>query len=534
MGITPGEGDLKIAQDEAASPLEALLQVARSASEEPLDRFLWTVAETIHRTAGYGDVVVNLYRPAWDDYETVVVIGPDQASQQLIGETSPGSSLNLISATEPELLPGVFLVPADSKVWGHFDNVFTPELPRSDDPDAWQAEDGLFVFLNDSARRPLAFLSLDRPASGRRPGATELQLVRAFCDHVEHALEMARRAEQAAENQRILSLLLEASPGLSACTTTVQLLAMAGMTVVPDLGFERFAGYELDGNRLTRRACLGWEGQMPPAETLDPAHVGVLLSRERRHAGCYLVKAGRLFGAPNAGRSPRSARNGNGPLAWHDHCLVAPLVSGPERLAGLIVIEDPRDRLLPSDDQRRAVRLLADQISAVQISIEQRTRLNHLATHDALTGVRNRRGLAEAISGRRNVALLVCDLDHFKRVNDRFGHELGDQVLIRFGELLRELARGADIPMRLGGEEFCVVLSDPSREGALRAAERLRRETARELRALVPGGITVSIGVAISADGAPNVRALLAAADRGLYAAKAAGRDRSVLARIGA
>jgi diguanylate cyclase (GGDEF)-like protein len=432
------------------------------------------------------------------------------------------------------LLPGVFLVPADSTVWAHFENVFTPELPPSDDPDAWHAEDGLFVFLSDSTGRPLAFLSLDRPASGRRPGATDLQLVRAFCDHVGHALEIARRAAQAAENQRILSLLLEASPALSACTATVELLAMAGNTVVPDLGFERFAGYALDGNRLRRYSCFGWEGQPPPAETLDSERVTGLLSSERRHAGCYLVKADRLFGAPTDNRSPRSARNGSGPLAWDDHCLVAPVVSGPDRLAGLIVIEDPGDRLLPSDDQRRAVRLLADQISAGQISIEQRARLNHLATHDALTGVRNRRGLAEAISGRRNVALLVCDLDHFKRVNDRFGHELGDQVLIRFGELLRGLARDTDVPMRLGGEEFCVVLSDTSREGALRAAERLRRETARELQALVPGGITVSIGVAISSDGGANVRALLAAADRGLYAAKTAGRDRSVLATIGA
>jgi diguanylate cyclase (GGDEF)-like protein len=127
------------------------------------------------------------------------------------------------------------------------------------------------------------------------------------------------------------------------------------------------------------------------------------------------------------------------------------------------------------------------------------------------------------------VALLVCDLDHFKRVNDHFGHDLGDRVLIRFGELLRDLARDTDIPMRLGGEEFCVVLPNTSRTGALRAAERLRRETARELRALVPGGITVSIGVAISSDAPANERALLAAADRGLYAAKAAGRDRTVL-----
>ena len=223
----------------------------------------------------------------------------------------------------------MFLVPADSSAWAHFENVFTPELPPCDDPGAWQAEDGLFVFLNDSARRPLAFLSLDRPASGRRPSARDLQVVRALCDHVEHALEIARRAQQAAENQRILALLLEASPALSACTATVELMAMAGATVVPDLGFMRFAGYRLDGDRLQLCASLGWDGEQQPAETLDPERVTTLLSNERRHAGCYLLKADRLFDAPAATgvRRPRATAAGRWPgttIAWWRRCSAAP------------------------------------------------------------------------------------------------------------------------------------------------------------------------------------------------------------------
>jgi len=518
----------------ASSPLEALLQVARSASEEPLDRFLWTVAETIHRSAGYGDVVVNVYRPAWDDYECVVVIGPDEASQELLSTTVPGLTFERVRATEREILPGVFLVPGNSAIWGDFKNQFTPVLPPCADPDAWQAEDGLFVFLSDSKGRPLAFLSLDRPASRRRPTAEDLQLVRAFCDHVEHALENARRAEHAAENQRILSLLLEASPALSACTATVELLRLAGGTVVPHLGFERFAGYALEAERLKLCATRGWEHDEQPATTLDPDHVARLLAAARRRGGCYLLKSSQLHDGPADGPARRSAYNGRGRLAWDDDCLVAPLAGSGDRLSGLIVIEDPRDRLRPSDDRRRAVRLLAQQVAGAQVSIEQRARLNHLATHDELTGVRNRRGLTEALTGQRNVALLICDLDHFKHVNDRFGHDVGDRVLIRFGELLRELARDTDIPMRLGGEEFCLVLSDTDRAGALLAAERLRRETARELEHLVPGGITVSIGIATSSTATVNAQTLLAAADRGLYAAKAAGRNRSVLSPVAA
>ena len=125
------------------------------------------------------------------------------------------------------------------------------------------------------------------------------------------------------------------------------------------------------------------------------------------------------------------------------------------------------------------------------------------------------------------VALLVCDIDYFKDVNDRYGHELGDRVLARFGELLRELARESDIPIRMGGEEFCVVMPHTDRNGAMRAAERLRAETSRRLLDLVPDGITVSIGIATASRGMDS-HALMAAADQGLYVAKATGRNRTV------
>ncbi len=86
--------------------------------------------------------------------------------------------------------------------------------------------------------------------------------------------------------------------------------------------------------------------------------------------------------------------------------------------------------------------------------------------------------------------------------------------------------------MRLGGEEFCVLLPGTDREGAIQAAERLRAETSRRMRGLIPEGITVSIGVAVNPDGNLDAHTLLATADRGLYAAKQAGRDRSVEARL--
>ena len=266
---------------------------------------------------------------------------------------------------------------------------------------------------------------------------------------------------------------------------------------------------------------------MLPA-TLSADEIDALLAPAMEQAGCFLGSAAELFREIHIPVGERSARNGRGATAWCDHCLVVPCRS-EDALRGLIVIEDPVDRRLPSEDRRRAVRLLVDQVAAALQTVDHRERLDHLASHDPLTGVRNRRGLDDAVAGHREVALLVCDLDHFKEINDRFGHDSGDRALARFGELLRELARESDVPIRLGGEEFCVVLPNTDPAGAVKAAERLRLETRRRLQDCIPGGVTVSIGVAATTRGVLDARALLAAADRGLYAAKAAGRNRSVL-----
>jgi diguanylate cyclase (GGDEF)-like protein len=511
---------------DGVSPLEALLELSRSASEDPLPRVLSTVAETVRRTAGFASVVLNIYRPAWDDYEAVLVVGQDDGIDALAGTTVPRETFEpLLNA--PQRQPGVFFLAAESRFWESIENTFTPELAPTVELDAWQAEDGLLVFLSDSDGQPLAFVSVDEPVSRHRPTDDELRLLRAICSHAEHSLENARRSGRTEENRRMLSLLLENSPALSACTTTSELLKLAGQTVVPQLGFERFAAYWSDGGPLRLCATRGWEDEEMLTPTFDPDWLAALLTPEREHAGCFLLDAGQLF--PLAQRQPRerSARNGRGAAAWHDHCLLIPLHCDGPQLRGLIAIEDPVDRLLPSDERRRIVRLLVDQVTAAQESIDHRARLNHLASHDPLTGVRNRRGLDDTLSAQGDVALLVCDIDYFKQVNDRYGHELGDRVLARFGGLLRELARESDIPIRMGGEEFCVVMPKTDRDGAMRAAERLRAETSRRLIDLVPDGITVSIGVAAASSGMDS-HALMAAADEGLYVAKATGRNRTV------
>ncbi len=175
---------------------------------------------------------------------------------------------------------------------------------------------------------------------------------------------------------------------------------------------------------------------------------------------------------------------------------------------------------------------------------KERTELRHktAALVDPLTGIPNRRAFLEnaAVLARRQavepqpVAVLLADLDHFKSINDRFGHAVGDHVLQVFAMSASEALGPGDLVGRLGGEEFAVVLNDVSREDAFAAADRIRAAYA-EAAAAVDGhliGGTVSIGVAICDDGLLDVAALLAQADEALYCAKERGRNRVEVASL--
>jgi diguanylate cyclase (GGDEF)-like protein len=158
------------------------------------------------------------------------------------------------------------------------------------------------------------------------------------------------------------------------------------------------------------------------------------------------------------------------------------------------------------------------------------------STLDPLTGLFNRNALEQRLaeldgepsSGAEGLshALLLCDLDHFKRVNDQLGHAAGDAVLQDVAYTMRSALRAGDSIYRIGGEEILVILPAVSRSDADEIANRLR-EAVRERR---PVGVevTVSIGVAVSPHGPLNTEELVGRADAALYAAKEEGRDRVV------
>jgi two-component system, cell cycle response regulator len=179
---------------------------------------------------------------------------------------------------------------------------------------------------------------------------------------------------------------------------------------------------------------------------------------------------------------------------------------------------------------------LESQLHATRLQ-EQNQVLKHQATTDGLTGLFNRaqfdQFLAEnfnaAKSGGKPLTLLMADVDNFKSVNDRFGHQVGDQVLAELGKLLKSAARAQDLAARYGGEELALILPGTPRPIGAVIAETIRRATAAQAiqcgKQAVP--VTISVGVATFEPGGPMTESahLLKAADMAVYAAKHAGRN---------
>jgi two-component system cell cycle response regulator len=165
------------------------------------------------------------------------------------------------------------------------------------------------------------------------------------------------------------------------------------------------------------------------------------------------------------------------------------------------------------------------------------SRLADAARTDALTGLLNRRGFQElmeveterALRSSRPLAILVGDLDHFKHLNDRYGHAAGDLALQRFADIASQASRRIDAVARIGGEEFALLLPDTEQHAAYLLAERLRRAVKEPPKSGEGELPTVSFGVASFPTHAADAAALMHAADQALYAAKAMGRDRSVI-----
>ncbi len=236
------------------------------------------------------------------------------------------------------------------------------------------------------------------------------------------------------------------------------------------------------------------------------------------------VSARRAMSAPLLTCSPRVSLAG-ALQKMREHHVRRLAVTEREKLAGIITQSD----LLEASNR---------QLAALT---QEHSRLRRTAMRDELTGLYNRRTFNEFFKEELDrvrrygglAALALFDLDHFKQVNDRHGHDAGDAVLRGFARVLKKCCREVDVPARYGGEEFTVLLPAAGTRAGRIFAERVRRETAGTSLRAGKGrlAVTVSAGVCKFTKRHGSVRAMLQQADRALYRAKHAGRDRVCVAR---
>jgi diguanylate cyclase (GGDEF)-like protein/putative nucleotidyltransferase with HDIG domain len=513
------------------SRLRALLRVAGVVrSHEDVKPLLEAVAHTVAETLGFGAAVVNLRRPAWDDLEVVVVVDhSNPAISELLGEHVELEQLDRL--LDPRFdRGGAYFLPHEEFDYTALNMAMEVGTVHGDGDGGWHPEDMLVAPLVGSDGELLGFLSLDDPEDGRRPSDGLLETLAAVAAIVASVIEHAQVVAESARRRAAVEHLLRVSAELAVPSSRGAMLRAVCEGVRDALAFEKVAVFLDDADAEAGvAAAVGFDG---PAPQFDPATILPLLHPDRMREGCVLLRSeeARALVPSDYGEVYVSTRNGRGPRAWNRHWLMVPLVDRSGRTVGALWVDDPADYLLPSDDDLRALRAFANHaVTAIESSRALDT-MRHLAEHDPLTGLRNRRtfepDIAEALR-ERPVALLVLDLDRFKQVNDTLGHTAGDEVLKRFAGVVRGFVRDGDAPTRLGGEEFALTLPGVSEGEAIAVAERVRHAVAAAFTgSAVP--VTVSIGIATAAPGG-SASELVRAANRALFAAKRLGRNRCVM-----
>ena len=366
----------------------------------------------------------------------------------------------------------------------------------------------------DDEGRHTAFVAIERDISERKSLILEMEKAR--------AVDQRRRTER-----RVIA---EMSEWLYAADSTEELCAIVkeAMPQLVNGGTGTLFIYRNSRDRLEPLAS--WGDELPPANII-PTDCWALRRGHTHTFGGQLV---------NVACPHRPAVDDAGermtvciPLLAHGETLGLLHIAFPDLDPRATLEEETRADF---EETRQLLITSAKQIGLAIANVRLRAELRAHATRDVLTGLPNRRwfleaarnAVSDALSGRSPVALLSLDVDHFKAINDTYGHAAGDAVLRALAVVMNDVVGSAGTACRIGGEEFVVLLPGADMARAATVAETLRKRIA-ERRDSEPGAVpaaTISIGIASAPGHARSTEELLERADEALYRAKREGRDR--------
>jgi diguanylate cyclase (GGDEF)-like protein len=515
--------------------LRGFLEVTRLVrTEDELDDLLAAIARAISSSLGFATVAVHLYRPAWDDFVVTTVHGSRAAQEGLMGDARERAVWEPL-LQDRFLHGGAYLIPHGVIDWETYapGSYFPVADPAAED-DAWHPEDALFVPLRHSDGHLIGILSVDEPASGCTPRSEELEILVAMADHAAIAVQSAQEAAAAARHRAALEQLLAVSSRLTETFSIDAILQSVCEAIHTALGFENVC-IDLpdpETGELRSRATHGW-GMSDDAVSMPMTRPELerLLHPEFEVEGCYLLAHDEAMRRITPEHDTyHSQVNGHGPSAWRNHWLLVPLWSRSGVLAGVIWADDPVDRLIPSDAKLQALRVFANQATTALDTAAQYEEMQFLAEHDPLTRLYNRRAFSERLEleSARSVrydhplALVLCDLNGFKALNDVHGHAAGDEALEQIGAVLRSGLRRADAAYRIGGDEFAMILPETTAEDAVAVSDRVSAAMTSAFTGKM-AGLGASFGVAVCPHDGASPQALFRAADAAMYAAKRPG-----------
>lgn len=360
--------------------------------------------------------------------------------------------------------------------------------------------------------------------------------------------EMGEKTTQLEAQAATKSLILDVANGLIGSYDVDAMLTRIAQAISKALGFEKvvFALFDAKRAEFTRRAHAGlddvWDEMKK--KPVASSEITPFFADEFRVSNSFFISH-TLLQQSEHGVFVRHDDDDDflrRPDEWHENdLLLVPLVSADEMI-GYLSVRDPRDQRVPNIETVQTLEIFALQAVTALQSARQYEEIRRLTFIDGLTAAYNHRFFQEALAKEvhrsaragREFALAMLDIDNFKRINDTFGHPVGDEILKGLVDEMMTNARDTDVVARYGGEEFAIIFADTPALSARDAGNRMRELVAKR-EVMVPAigrslRVTVSIGVAVYPHDGATTTDLVARADAALYFAKKNGKNQVAMA----